>query len=235
MQSRVLALAMMLMVVPTAWAQAASAEGSAVDARAAMERAKRAAAGPLKAIQQAAKIRRRPGEADPAETWVAARATTAVQVAPAAAVPATPASERPTVGAETPADVRMLVAEARIARLTTVADIEVQATATAKDSTVAMVDWPPLLDAGQGLPIRLNTPEPSIPAHLLEQGPRVDEVEAELSLRADGSVAEVTLVSPVPRTWQRFITTALEQWRYEPVGSPRMHRVHVSFQTATAR
>ncbi len=235
MQSRVLALAMMLMMVPMAWAQAASGDGSAADARAAMERAKRAAAGPLKAIQQAANIRRRPGEADPAEARVAARATTTVQVASAAAVTAVPASERSAEGAEAPANVRILTAEARLAMVATVDDIEVRTTAAAKDTTAPMPDSPPLLDAWYGQPAALSTPEPNIPPHLLEQGPSADAVEAELSLRADGSVAEVTLVSPVPLTWQRFITAALEQWRYEPMGSPRTHRVRLLLKPATAR
>ena len=50
----------------------------------------------------------------------------------------------------------------------------------------------------------------------------------ELVDRADDTVAEVVvlllLLPPVPRAWQRCITAALAQWRFEPLSAPRVHR-----------
>ncbi len=241
MQSRVVALVVMLTMAPAVWAQAARAEGAAADADAAMERAKRAAAGPLKAIQQASKIRRRPGEGEPAAPAApvapTATATTTTVLAasgaaaPAAAAPA-PALERAAERAEAPVVARVLEAEARMPTVAPVAAIEAPTAAPATAMMPAMAVSQPLLDTLPLQPKVLSIVEPNIPARLMEQGPRVAEVEAELMLRADGSVAEVSLLPPVPRAWQRYITTALEQWRFEPLGAARTHRVRLVFNAA---
>lgn len=242
MLSRVLALAVMLTMAPAAWAQAARAEGAASEADTAMERAKRAAAGPLKAIQQASKIRRRPGEGEPAAPVAAGAATPAAtpptstvlaastaatppSAAGAAAPPPVAAAER----AEAPAVARVLEAESRVPTLSTVAGIEAPTAVRATTTMPAMAVSQPLLDTLPLEPKVLSMVEPNIPARLMEQGPRVAEVEAELALRVDGSVAEVTLLPPVPRAWQRYITTALEQWRFEPLAAARTHRVRLVF------
>ncbi len=256
MQSRAIAFAVMLTLAPAAWAQAVRAEGAAsaaADADAAMERAKRAAAGPLRAIQQASKIRRRPGEGEAVAPAAAAPAatptsTTASTSAPstvlavsgasasvpaaAAPVPApapAPPPERAVERAEAPAVARVLEAEARMPTVAAVAAIEAPAAAVATPTMPTMAVSQPLLDTLPMQPKVLSMVEPNIPPRVMEQGPRVAEVEAELMLRADGSVAGVTLLPPVPRAWQRYITAALEQWRFEPLGAARTHRVRLVF------
>ncbi|MDP2004309.1 MAG: hypothetical protein Q8K45_01425 [Rubrivivax sp.] len=230
MQSRFFALALLLTSASAAWGQAAPAESTAAEA--AMERAKRAAAGPLKAIQQASRIRRR-GEPDlppPATAAVLAASAAVASAGNAQALPA-PVPER----VAPPVAARVLEADALAAGTAEVAPLRADAAAPAVVALPAMVAAQALLEP---LPVQvkaLSTPDPNIPARLLEQGPRVAEVEVELSLRADGTVAEVTLVPPVPRAWQRLIITALEQWRYEPMASPRTHRVRLVFTTATER
>jgi len=219
-----IALAALLMLAPAAWGQAAKAD--ATEAEAAMERAKRAAAGPLKAIQQASKINRRRGEPDPVPV---AAVVAASAVAPAAVPAAAPAraNEPPAVellleiGDRVPA-VAEMAAVSPIA-----AGAPAPAAATALPATGSVTQT--LLDTLPVQPKVLDMVEPSIPPALVELGPRGAEVEAELSLRADGSVAGVTLLPPVPRAWQRFIVAALERWRYEPMPEARVHRVRLVF------
>ena len=71
--------------------------------------------------------------------------------------------------------------------------------------------------------------EPEIPPRLLIEGPRVTEIVADLSLRADGTVASVALLPGVPRAWQRYVVSALERWRFEPLPAARLHRVQLVF------
>jgi hypothetical protein len=243
-QSRFIAWVVLALLAPAAWGQAAKVEST--ESEAAMERAKRAAAGPLKAIQQAAKIRRR-GEPEPAPAPApattapaSAAGTPAVVAASAAAVPAVAPAAAPERAADRPAppvaDV-LLELEDRLPAATEVAPL---ASATPAPATAAALPAPgapmqPLLDLLPAPPRVLEMVEPSIPPALLEQGPRGAEVEAELSLLADGSVAGVTLLPPVPRAWQRPITAALERWRFEPMSGPRLHRVRLVFSAPGAR
>lgn len=222
MHNRSIVLAALLMLAPTAWGQATKAEGSESDA--AMERAKRAAAGPLKAIQQAARINRRRGEPEPAVVAVAASAVTPAPATPAAT--ATRAAEPAAalvldVGARVPA-AAPVVESAAIS-----AEPLAPASAAALPSTGTVAQ--PLLDTPPVPPKLREMVEPAIPPALLSQVSRGAEVEAELSLRADGSVAAVTLLPPVPRGWQRHIVTALELWRYEAMAEARVHRVRLVF------
>lgn len=244
MPSRLIAVAVLLTLVPAAWAQAPRAESAETDA--AMERAKRAAAGPLKAIQQAAKITRRRGEgetgapatvvvvsatATPVAASVAASAAAAAPVAPAPQqarpIEPPPAAQVLDVGARVPAAAEM----AQVAPIAPAALAPAAATALPSPGAVTQ----PLLDTMPALPQVLEMVEPSIPPAVLAQGPRGAEVEAELSLRADGSVAGVTLLPPVPRAWQRHIIAALERWRYEPMAGPRTHRVRLVFTDPAER
>ena len=71
--------------------------------------------------------------------------------------------------------------------------------------------------------------EPDIPGRLLLEGPRVVDIFADLALRTDGTVGSVTLLPGVPRTWQRYVTAALERWRFEPLPATRVHRVQLVF------
>lgn len=227
MQSRFIALVVLAILVPAAWGQAAKTGDADTEAEAAMERAKRAAAGPLRAIQQAAKIRRR-GEPEPAPA--------AALVAASAAVAPTVAPERTAEPAEPAVEV-LLELGSLVPAVATVAPIGPETLAAAQPTALppTMGATQPLLDPLPVPPQVLEMVEPNIPPALLAQGPRSVEVEAELSLRADGSVADVTLLPPVPRAWQRYIVAALERWRYEPMSSPRTHRVRLVFSGSAER
>ena len=71
--------------------------------------------------------------------------------------------------------------------------------------------------------------EPEIPPRLLSDSPRAVEIFADLALRPDGTVGSVTLLPGVPRAWQRYVTAALERWRFEPLPAGRVHRVQLIF------
>ncbi|MDO9075109.1 MAG: hypothetical protein Q7U73_17775 [Rubrivivax sp.] len=245
MHSRSIVLAALLTLANAAWGQAAKAE--AAESEAAMERAKRAAAGPLKAIQQAAKINRRRGEPEALPAPAAAViSVSSSAVAPPTAPAAVPVAVPVAVPARAieradppPVDVVLefgnrVPAVAEAAEAAPIAPIPPaalpQAVAAALPSTGVVAHR--LLDTLPVQPKVLSMVEPNIPARLFDQGLRVAEVEAELSLRADGTVAEARLLSSAPRTWHRYITTALEQWRFEPLGSPRTHRVLLVFGAA---
>lgn len=234
MHSRFIAAAVLLTLASAAWGQAARADSA--DSDAAMERAKRAAAGPMKAIQQASKIRRRPGEPDapasPAAPAAPAAGSSTVLAASAAAAPAVVAPVPLPERAAAPAAGRVLEGVVRMPTVAVVAPLASRTSAPATATMPALVVSQPLLEALPVQPKVLSMVEPNIPSRLMDQGPRVAEVEAELSLRADGSVAEVVLVPPVPRAWQRYITTALEQWRFESMAGPRQHRVRLVFGSA---
>ena len=226
MHSRSIVLAALLTLAPAAWGQPAKAEASESDA--AMERAKRAAAGPLKAIQQASRINRRRGEPEPAPAPGAA----VIAAAAAAAPVATPAS--PARAAEAPAAALVLDVDARVPAPAEVAAVDAITPAALAPAAASTLPPPgtvtqTLLDTLPVQPKLREMVEPGIPPSLLAQGPRGVEVEAELSLRADGSVAAVTLLPPVPRAWQRHIVSALERWRYEPMAEARVHRVRLVF------
>jgi len=183
--------------------------------RAAMERAQRMADNPMRAILEAAKIRRRPGEGEgdaAAARDDAAAARNAAAAAAAAAVP------------------DPVLSAAQLAPATTLAVAPLKAAApfaglnAAAQPLPAMMALPP-----PAAPKLMSMVEPAIPSRVLDQSPRVGEVSADLNLRADGSVAEVVLLTQVPRAWRRYLIEALQQWRYEPLAAARTHRVQLVF------
>lgn len=180
--------------------------------RAAMERAQRMADNPMRAILEAAKIRRRPGEGEADAAAARDDAATRNAVAPAAPAPTPVLSASQLAPAATLA-VAPLKAAAPFAGLTPVAQ-----------PLPEIAALPPAAP-----PKLLSMVEPAVPSRVLEQNPRVGEVSADLSLRADGSVAEVVLLTQVPRAWRRYLIEALQQWRYEPMAAARTHRVQLVF------
>jgi len=208
----------------TCWAQTATAPDAAASvpaaqarpadakARAAMERAQRMADNPMRAILEAAKIRRRPGdgEADAAAARDEAASRNAVAPAPAAADP--------------------VLSAAQLAPATTLAVTPLKAAAPFTVLGAVAQPLPEMTALPPAAPPKLlSMVEPAVPPRVMDQGPRVAEVSADLSLRADGSVAEVVLLTQVPRAWRRYLIEALQQWRYEALAAPRTHRVQLVF------
>ena len=69
--------------------------------------------------------------------------------------------------------------------------------------------------------------EPVIPGKVLDDLRKPLEVLADLTIRADGSVADVKLLPPVPRQTQRYLIDALLRWRFEPLPGQLLYRVQL--------
>lgn len=212
-------LALLLVLLPAAAsAQAAKPDNAdAAAAAAAMERAQRLASNPVRAILEAGKIRRRSADAKPGVEPVAPPPPLAA--AAAAARPADVPRVILTVGSPLTSAGSTAVAaldDASLAR-----NITPLAAAAAPRAALVATLAPPKL---------VSTVEPVMPARFAEDASRLNEVTAELTIRADGSVAEVLLHTPVPRGVQRPIIAALEQWRFEPMAATRTHRVQLVFR-----
>lgn len=245
-----------LALTTTVWAQSAPTPAPAAsapkpanaEAAAAMERAQRLAANPMRVIMQAGKIRRRavepdvlPDAADPGSLRrVAVRS--GAEAAPAAAAPAVAAAAAPVVAPRAQTAAPAAPAAEGITTSLVLQSNPLAAPAQAELAPLQSTPMAPvasampkvvvpqaLLSALSVQPKLMTMVEPDIPSRVMLMGQPVNEVAAELSLRADGTVAEVTLLPPVPRAWQPYIVEALRQWRYEPLPGARTHRVQLVF------
>ncbi len=279
-------------VVVPAWAQEAKPASAAAtsEASAAMERAKRLAASPMRVIMQAGKMRRKANEADAAPVPVdavnlrravattsattsaspVASTSTSTSASTSASTPTSPpapSATSPVAGGPAPSPAttptttatptavapgtpavaaRETAAEPSSAITTTLVLEAPQLSAPATQSvtglgkTAAPVVMPASLakmvlpEALAGTlpsaqPKLLSTVEPDIPKRLRLDTGRVDEVQADLNLRPDGTVAQVHLIGPYPRSWGSYIVAAMEKWRFEPLASARVHRVQLVF------
>lgn len=75
----------------------------------------------------------------------------------------------------------------------------------------------------------INRVDPEVAQRHLDDMGRNAVVTVDLTIRADGSVGAVTVLPPSPRGIQRALVAALEQWRFEPLSSQRLHRVQLIF------
>ncbi|MBI5717358.1 MAG: energy transducer TonB [Burkholderiales bacterium] len=266
---------------------AVASSGAGAPAGTAMERAQRAADSPLRAILEAAKLRRRIEPNAAAETDAAARRALALRPPAAGAaraelaraepraavVPATPAPAptpanvsavaprsvaAPALAAPAvPAAAPLLVADKPAITIRTLpgeALPEVPARSTAlPPSTVAPLRNAPASSPSADLPRPslplAPTPVPAAVAAAAAAAPKLvhmvepettprhlellarPEVTVELTIRPDGSVSDVRVLPPVPRTLVPAITAAVEQWRYAPLPAPRPHRVVLVFKS----
>ena len=94
----------------------------------------------------------------------------------------------------------------------------------------------PLPKTAAALPELQNVPpkivsmvEPVVTPALLDGVRRDTGVTAELTIRADGTVAHVNVLPPASRQLVRAMVAALEQWRFEPLAGERLHRVQLVF------
>ena len=231
-------------------AQQAAPKPESAEAKAAMERAQRMADNPLRVILQAGKIKRKGDEAapepvaDPAVRRTAVRTgTEGTTVAPAPPRAPNTASPTPTVAATQlpglaapapapePAPPKVMPSTLLSAPAAgDVSAIEIALPVEASPVTTKAVapQAIPLAPANVR-PTLVTMVEPDIPPRLQNEPGRVSEVLADLTIREDGTVAAVSLASPVPRSWQRYITMALEKWRFEPLAGTRVHRVQLVF------
>jgi len=237
---------LLMMVSGPVSAQQAAPKPDSAEAKAAMERAQRMADNPMRVILQASKIKRKPGEADAPEPTAEpaglrrTAARTGSDTAAAAGKPAaTPqpvlatAAPAATAAAPTPEPPPAKVMPSGLlaaSAASSVPSLEVAAPVEAEPVTTKVVAPQAIpLPPANVRPTLVTMVEPEIPVRLLGDAARVSEVYADLRLREDGTVAEVSLLPPVPRSWKTYITAALERWRFEPLPAARLHRVQLVF------
>jgi hypothetical protein len=243
-----------LAVMLTGTARAADAKTDAAEAAAAMERAKRQAASPLRVILEASKVRRKvvvepepsvPESADAAglrrvaarpagspEARAAATPALVPLLASSRQFPAVPREEDPAPAPHRqPALLTMPnlpLAEAR----SVVAVPAMQAQNTAGElPTAASLDLPsaPSVADMQMRPRLINMVEPEIPPRVLEEIGRLFEVEVDVTIRGDGSVSAVKVLPSAPRQVARYVAAAVERWRFDAASGERRHRVQLVF------
>lgn len=253
-------------------------EPAAGEAAAAMERARRQAANPMRIILEAAKGKRKTVEPDtpaapeptsvrpvatrPAATQatpaaanntgsgntatrVAATAATAatgaavatptsnatpaVSVLPAAASPA-PTSAVTTLAPAPVAPPAVLNSDLQAKSVTTVPALETAGSVAAPSAqALALPAAAKTLTPVDGKPRLVRMVEPELPQRLLDELGRNATVAVDLVIRANGTVAGVNVLPPAPRQMQRFLTAAMEQWRFDPLPDQRTHRVELVF------
>lgn len=87
----------------------------------------------------------------------------------------------------------------------------------------------PALNAGPVKPKLVLRVDPDVPQRLLDELGRGAVVPVDLTIRADGTVAAVSVQGVMPRGMQRSLAVALEQWRFDPLPAQRVHRVELVF------
>lgn len=200
---------------------------------AAMQRAQRQAAAPMRVILEAGKPRRQGNEAEPPAPAAAVAPTLfALPSPPQRATAAVNAPlGRADAGTATSLKLNGDVLQGMTAG-SAVAAIDAASLVTAVSSRPGAA--PELFELHAALPEKprlMSKVDPDIPPRLLLDLGSVAEVLADLTIRADGSVAAVLLLPPVPRQIARHVVAALEQWRFDPLPAERVHRVQLVFNT----
>ena len=216
-------------------AKPASAASGSADA-AAMERARRAAESPLRAILEAGKVRRRL-DGDPPADPDAAPVVARPLVAPATPVvtirtlpPDPPATSTPRQPALTTGQVAPLNgAQAALPDLSRPVVAMTPLTSASSSPPTSTAASGASSSASPGGPALRHMVEPETSPRLLEQLSR-PEVAVEFTIGPDGTVSEVKVQPPVPRALVEKIVEAVEQWRYAPMPAPRRHRVQLVFK-----
>jgi TonB family protein len=186
----------------------------------AMERARRLAANPMRLIQEADRVRRR-ADPEPAET---VRPGTTTQ-----ASSGVPASRLRAAGSR-----GVAVLSSDLARPTALREAASLLAARERLSPLqpADVDLPPeaALQADLERPLLRSRINPEVPPRVLREIEPNTEVLADLTIRPDGRVAEVAIVSPTGQALARAIVPALQRWRFEPLPRQRVWRVQLLFR-----
>ncbi len=204
---------MLLLAVVAAAPLVAGAQAPGDDAASsAMQRARRQAENPLRMILEASKFSRKGADADVAADGAAAARP------PAASKPAAPAEA-------------VLVASAGFGEPLATAVTALGPVGQAEPSALGDVEAPPRPElAAMLVPLKLvNMVEPDVPRRTLEAIGRTVEVDVDLTIRADGSVADLAVDPAAPSSLQRYITEALAKWRYAPLPAQRVLRVQLVF------
>ena len=87
----------------------------------------------------------------------------------------------------------------------------------------------PELAAAPARPRLVTMVEPELPQRVLDELGRNATVLVDLTIRADGSVANVAMVSQGPRQLLRFLMPSLSQWKFNALPTERVHRIELVF------
>ncbi len=87
----------------------------------------------------------------------------------------------------------------------------------------------PELAAAPARPRLVTMVEPELPQRVLDELGRNATVLVDLTIRADGSVANVAMVSQGPRQLLRFLMPSLSQWKFNALPAERVHRIELVF------
>jgi hypothetical protein len=202
---------------------------------AAMERARRLAANPMRVILEASRVRRRAdGEAPPpapvAGGVPVAAVAAAATVAPAEVIPrAAPAPAPREAAPPEPAVMSSDLAQARSAPASAPA---LALEPVARPVTPAVAALAPMVALAPELarPTLITRVDPDPPARLLVDLSVNTVITADLTIKPDGSVSQVVIVTPNTRSLGRYVITALQQWRFAPLPGERVWRVDLVFR-----
>ena len=218
----------------------AAAPKDAKDAKAeaeaaAMERARRLAANPMRVILEASRVRRRAdGEAPPpapvAGVVPVAAVAAAATVAPTEVIPrAAPAPAPREAATPEPAIMSSDLAQTRSASASAPA-LTLEPVARPVTPSVAALAPMAALAPELARPTLITRVDPDPPARLLTDLSANTVITADLTIKPDGSVSQVVLVTPNTRSLGRYVITALQQWRFAPLPGERVWRVDLVFR-----
>ena len=72
---------------------------------------------------------------------------------------------------------------------------------------------------------------PEFPREAAQKGIAAGSVKAEMSIDADGKVSKVTVLEAEPkRVFDKAVTSALMDWRFEASGEKQTHEVKLVFK-----
>lgn len=202
----------------------------------AMERARRLAANPMRIILEASRVRRRDAEAA-GTPIVPVVATSAAAPAAVVAQPAADVAPRaaPVPARETPPPepaAAVISSELTQTKAPTAAAPALVATPVAQPVAASTPPLPTLASLSPQLarPQLITRVDPDPPQRLLVDLEPNTVITAELTIRPDGSVGQVAIVSSNARALGRYVVTALQQWRFAPLPSERQWRVDLLFR-----
>jgi hypothetical protein len=202
------------------------AKGDKAEAEAAaMERAQRLAANPMRVILEASRVRSR-ATGEPLPASPAAASLTRAEATPRAR-PARPPRK---VATPEPAIISPDLAQARRAPAV---ELAFALESVAQPVTASVPAPVPLAAPTPELvrPTLITRVDPDPPARLLTDLSASTVITADLTIKPDGSVSQVVIVTPNTSSLGRYVVTALQQWRFAPLPSERVWRVELVFST----
>jgi TonB family protein len=209
------------------------------ESAAAMERARRIADNPMRLILEASRRGARGVVVTPvadAADGSSLRRTAAGGEAPAAVVPAVAPPPAATAPSPPLQQLRSELAAAPSGAAPEPTAAQIVPASLPAAATAPVLSALPSLPAAQRLesaaPQLLRMVDPEIPERVVDQAGGRRDVVVEFTIRPDGTTADISLLPPSPRQFQRFVVDAVTQWRYAPLSEARRMRVQIVFNNS---